>query len=76
MVIQVLGTGCPKCNELEKLVRDVAATAGIATQIEKVSDFQQIAAMGVFSTPALAVNGVVKCAGRSPSREELLSWLK
>ncbi len=75
MLIQVLGTGCPKCNELEKLVKAVVAEAGSQASVEKVSDIQKIAMMGVFSTPALVVDGVIKCVGGLPSRSEILAWI-
>ncbi|MFP5222832.1 MAG: thioredoxin family protein [Acidobacteriota bacterium] len=75
MEIKVLGPGCPKCHETEKLVREVVAQTGAEATVVKVSDFQQIAMMGVFSTPAVAVDGEVKCVGKVPSRAEIAAWL-
>ncbi|MEW6500605.1 MAG: thioredoxin family protein [Thermodesulfobacteriota bacterium] len=75
MEIKVLGPGCAKCSETEKLMQSVVAEAGVAAVIEKISDFQQIATFGVFSTPAVVIDGVVKCVGKVPSRAEALSWL-
>ena len=75
MDIQVLGPGCAKCGETEKIMKAALAEAGIEASIEKISDFQQIARFGVFSTPAVVINGVVKCVGKVPSRAEALSWL-
>lgn len=75
MEIKVLGPGCPKCHETEKLVREVVAETGAQATVVKVSDFQQIAMMGVFSTPAVAVDGVVKCVGKVPSRAEITAWV-
>jgi small redox-active disulfide protein 2 len=75
MEIKVLGPGCPKCAEAEKLVREVVAEAGIEAQVVKVSDFQEMAALGVFATPAIVVDGAVKCSGKVPSKKELLTWL-
>lgn len=76
MLVQILGPGCPKCTALEKTVRALVAEKGLDALVEKVTDFQMMAAMGVFATPALAVDGLVKCSGRSPSRDELLDWLR
>jgi len=75
MEIKVLGPGCPKCHETEKLVREVVAETGAEATVVKVSDFQQIAMMGVFSTPGVAVDGVVKCVGKVPSRAEISAWI-
>ncbi|UJX39240.1 thioredoxin family protein [Desulfovibrio sp. JY] len=76
MEIKVLGPGCAKCKEAEKLVREVVSETGVTATVEKVSDFQQIAGYGVFSTPAVVIDGEVKVVGKVPSRSELLSWLK
>jgi small redox-active disulfide protein 2 len=69
--VTVYGPGCTKCKQTEELVRQVIAQTGIQATVEKVSDVQAIAAAGVLSTPAVAVDGVVKLKGRVPSAEEL-----
>ena len=76
MEIKVLGPGCTKCHETEKLMRTVVEEAGVAAIIEKVSDFQQIAKHGVFSTPAVVIDGQIKCVGKVPSKAEAMGWLK
>ena len=69
--LQILGTGCPKCNQLAAAT-DVAATAlGLDFQIEKITDLKRIMSFGVMATPALVVDGVVKCVGRVPKVDEL-----
>jgi len=75
MLIQVLGTGCAKCNELEKLVRAVVAETGSDATVEKVTDLQKIAMLGVFTTPALVVDGVIKAVGGIPAKKDILSWI-
>jgi len=75
MLIQVLGTGCAKCNDLEKLVKEVVAEAGSDASVEKVTDLQQIAMMGVFTTPAVVVDGVIKSVGGIPAKGDILSWI-
>ena len=75
MLIQVLGTGCAKCNELEKLVKDVVAAKSCDATVEKVTDLQQIAMLGVFVTPGLVIDGVVKAAGKMPTRQEIEGWI-
>ena len=62
--IQVLGSGCAKCNALEDSVRAALEELGLDTRIDHVTDFGQIAAYGVMSTPALVVDGKVVSQGR------------
>ncbi|MGE4424096.1 MAG: thioredoxin family protein [Pseudodesulfovibrio sp.] len=76
MKIQVMGPGCPKCAEAEKNVKEAVAEAGIDAEVIKVTDFQEIASFGVFSTPAVAIDGEVKVVGKAPSKKEVLNWLK
>ncbi|GBC60009.1 glutaredoxin [Desulfonema ishimotonii] len=75
MDIKVLGPGCAKCEKTEKIVKDVIADAGADATVEKVTDMMQIAAYGVFSTPAVIVDGEVKCSGKVPKKDEIRSWL-
>lgn len=76
MEIKVLGPGCAKCKETEKLVREAVSEAGVTANVEKIADFQQIASYGVLSTPAVVIDGDVKVVGKVPSKSDLLSWLK
>ena len=76
MEIKVMGPGCPKCTEAEKIVKDAVARAGIEATVEKVTDFQEMAKRGVFSTPAVVVDNEVKCVGKVPTKKEVLSWIK
>ena len=69
--LQVLGTGCPKCNKLAAAAESAAQAAGIEYHLEKVTDIDQIMRFGVMVTPALVVNGRVKVAGRVPAMDEL-----
>ncbi|MGQ9708288.1 MAG: thioredoxin family protein [bacterium] len=76
MNIQILGIGCPRCIELEKRVIDALAELGVAANVEKVTDIKKFAAMGVFMTPGLVIEGKVVSQGKIPSKEELKSLLK
>ncbi|MGE5398315.1 MAG: thioredoxin family protein [Chitinophagales bacterium] len=71
MEIKVLGTGCAKCKQLEKDVRNAVTELGLAADVEKVEDIKKIMSYKIISTPALVVNGKVKVAGRVPGRDEL-----
>lgn len=75
MKIQVLGTGCPKCNKLSELTERVASDLGLDSKVEKVTDINAIVTAGVMMTPALLVDGQVKVSGRIPSEQELKSFL-
>ena len=75
MNILVLGPGCPKCTEAEKVVKQTLHEAGVEALVEKVTDFQEIAKLGVFSTPAVVIDGEIKCVGRVPVKNEILEWI-
>jgi len=76
MDIKVLGPGCPKCQQTEKLVKEAVAEAGVVADIEKVTDAMEIAGYGVFGTPSVVVDGEVKSVGKIPKKEEIFSWIK
>jgi small redox-active disulfide protein 2 len=71
MKIQILGSGCAKCKLLEEHAKAAVAELGNGAEVVKVSDIETIIGMGVMSTPALAVDGVVKSAGRVLSKEQI-----
>jgi len=75
MDIKILGTGCPKCQRLEQLTREVATEIGVDAQFEHVRDIAKIMEYSVLSTPALVIEGEVKVAGRMPTKEEIGHWL-
>jgi small redox-active disulfide protein 2 len=70
MKIEVLGTGCAKCEKVEEVVRRAVAEAGVEAEVTKVKDIREILKYKVMTTPAVAVDGVVKIAGRVPTLEE------
>jgi small redox-active disulfide protein 2 len=69
--IQILGTGCPKCQKLANNAKEAADALGIEYELVKVSDIKDIAAFGVMMTPALAIDGEVKLVGKVPTPEDL-----
>jgi len=75
MEIKILGPGCMKCNQVEKLVRETLAETGTDAVIEHVTDFKKIASYGVFGTPAVVVDGTVKSVGKIPKKEEIKTWI-
>ena len=75
MDIKVLGPGCPKCHQTEKIVKEAVAEAGVEVQIEKVTDTMEIAGYGVFGTPAVVVDGEVKSVGKIPKKQDVMGWI-
>ena len=75
MRIQILGTGCAKCKTLAQVTEQAVQELGLSAEITKVTDLKQIIALGAMMTPALAVNGSVKIAGKVPSVGEIKTLL-
>ena len=75
MDIKVLGPGCAKCKKAEALVKEAVAESEVDAQVEKVTDTMKIAGYGVFGTPAVVVDGEVKCVGKIPTKEDIKGWI-
>ena len=71
MTLQILGGGCAKCHQLEKEARAALVDLGLDVAVEKITDFAKIAEMGVMATPALAIDNVVKSAGKVLTKEQV-----
>jgi small redox-active disulfide protein 2 len=76
MEIKILGGGCPKCERLEAVTKEVINELGIEAEIIKVKSLMDIMTYDVMSTPALVVDEEVVSSGRIPDREEIKVWLK
>ena len=75
MEIKVLGPGCKKCHETEKVVKEVLQETGQDASVEYITDIVKIAGYGIFTTPAVIVDGKVKLVGKVPSKADVKSWL-
>lgn len=75
MEIKVLGPGCMKCKNMEKVVRETVEQNNIDAHISKVEDIVEIMNYGVMTTPALVVDGKVVIKGYVPSKDEVLKVL-
>lgn len=73
--IEVLGPGCNNCKRLEANAREAVGLAGVEAEIIKVTDYAEIVAHGVLSTPGLVIDGKVVSAGRIPSAGDIAVWL-
>lgn len=76
MKIQILGSGCAKCNQLKENAEAAARELGLSYEIEKITDFREIARMGALVTPALAIDGRLKLVGRVASPDEIKPLLQ
>ncbi len=74
--IKVLGSGCAKCNELETNVKAALLQLSIEVEVEHVTDFVQIAAMGVMSTPALVINDEVVSSGKVLKKDDVIAIIQ
>lgn len=73
--IEVLGPGCANCVRLAANAREAVVMAGVEAEVVKVTDYAQIAAYGVMSTPGLVIDGKVVSYGRVPSAGDIALWL-
>lgn len=71
MKIEILGPGCAKCATLYDNVRTALKEMGKDAEVVKVQDIASIMKYGVMSTPALVIDGQVKCSGKAPGVAEL-----
>jgi len=74
ITIKILGSGCANCKRLEQEVRDALANTPIEHEIVKVTDYADIMAYGIMSTPGLVINETVVSAGRIPKRDQIVQW--
>ena len=76
MEIKVCGPGCANCTKAEAVVKEAVAEPGASAEVEKVTDFAEMAKLGVLSTPAIVIDGRIKCVGKVPIKSDVLEWLK
>ncbi|MFO7929025.1 MAG: thioredoxin family protein [Candidatus Humimicrobiaceae bacterium] len=76
MKIEILGMGCPKCKKTTQNAQQAVDELGIDAEIIKIEDLDKITEYGVIMTPALVIDGEVKVAGKIPSKQEIIEWIK
>jgi len=76
MRIEILGTGCPKCESVARNAQEALTQLGIQVDVVKVTDITEIAARGVMLTPALVIDGDIKAVGKVPTIDEIKAWLQ
>ena len=75
MKIKVLGPGCANCKRMEQIARREVEKLGLTAEFEKVTDYGEIMAYGVMSTPGLVIDEQVVAYGRIPTNQEVTDWL-
>jgi len=75
LTIKVLGSGCANCKRLEQIARKVVGEMSLDADVIKVTDYNDIMAYSILSTPGLVVNEKVVCSGRIPTPAEVTTWL-
>jgi len=75
MKIEILGTGCSKCNKTKEVIEKVLKSTGVKAEVVKVEDIETILKYGVMITPAVVVDGDVNIAGKVPDEKEVRKWI-
>ena len=75
LTIKVLGSGCANCKRVEQIARKVITDMGIEADVIKVTDYNDIMAYNILSTPGLVINEKVVCSGRIPTPAEVTTWV-
>ncbi len=75
LTIKVLGPGCANCKRLDQMARKIVQDLALQAEIIKVTDYNEIAAYNILSTPGLVINEQVVSWGRIPSNQEVTDWI-
>ena len=75
LTIKVLGSGCANCKRVEQIANKVVAEMALEAEVIKVTDYNDIAAYNILSTPGLVINENVVCSGRIPTPAEVTTWM-
>jgi len=75
LTVKILGSGCANCKRLEAIANQVVDQMGVEAEVMKVTEFKDIMAYNIMSTPGLVINEKLVSAGRIPSPAEVTAWL-
>ena len=75
MIIKILGPGCYRCDELEKVTKEVLGELQIDATVEHVRDMKKIMEYPILKTPGLVIDEKMVCSGRVPSKAEVTTFI-
>ncbi len=75
LTVKILGPGCANCKRLEEVARKAASDAGIEAEFVKVTDYKDILAYDILSTPGLVINEKLVSSGKIPAPATIAQWL-
>lgn len=75
LTIKILGSGCANCKRVEQIARKIVTEMSLEAEVTKVTDYNDIMAYNILSTPGLVVNEKVVCSGRIPTPAEVTTWI-
>ena len=75
MKIQICGLGCSNCAKIEQIIAETISKSGVDAEVEKITDLQEMVNLGVISTPAVIIDGQIKCMGKVPPKKEVVNWI-
>ena len=75
LTIKILGSGCANCKRVEQIARKIVTDMSLDAEVIKVTDYTDIMAYNILSTPGLVVNEKVVCSGRISTPAEVTTWL-
>jgi small redox-active disulfide protein 2 len=76
LTIEVLGTGCKKCQQLEANVQDAIASLNLDADVQHITDAIEIAKRGIMSTPTLVIDGKIVSQGKLLSAQQVKALLQ
>lgn len=75
LTVKILGPGCANCKRLEEIARKAAGDAKIEAEFVKVTDYNEILAYNVLTTPGLVINEKLVSSGKIPSPATVAQWM-
>lgn len=74
--IKILGAGCKSCHNQFQNVINAVAEMGLITDVQYITDMEQIMTYGVMSMPAIVVNEQVVSMGKVLNAAEVKKLLE